>query len=88
MRIRYRVGNAWAAMGPQFSAPVQASVGRYPYRIAAADLNADGMPDLATADNGSPGCSRLLGRGNGSFRKRVAYYVTRGPADIQRPQRR
>jgi hypothetical protein len=77
------VGDARAETLPRFSAPVEAFVGRAPWRLVAADLNADGKPDLATADNGSrSGVSVLLGHGNGSFRARVAYRTSAKPADI------
>jgi hypothetical protein len=75
-------GGAATAAEPRFSAPVQAFVGTFPYRVVAADLNGDGMPDLATADNGTRSVSVLVGNGDGSFRKRVAYRTAGHPADL------
>ena len=67
----------------RFSAPIEVDVGRYPFRVATADFNRDGRPDLATADNGSHTVSVALGRGDGSFRTRVRRYSTaRETADV------
>jgi hypothetical protein len=58
-------------------------VGRYPFRVATADFNRDGRPDLATADNGSHTVSVALGRGDGSFRTHVRRYSSaRETADV------
>ena len=59
------------------------ALGKFPFRLVAADFNADGKPDLATADHGSSfGVSVMLGNGNGSFRARAAYQTSSKPADI------
>jgi hypothetical protein len=72
-----------AATQPRFSAPVELFVGKYPFRLVAADFNADGKPDIATADYGSPfGVSVMLGDGDGSFGGRAAYQSSPKPADI------
>jgi hypothetical protein len=61
------VVEASAAAVPQFSAPVETFSGRLPFRVVAADLNADGNPDLATADHGSGSVSVMLGKGDAAF---------------------
>jgi hypothetical protein len=47
-----------AALATRFSPPVLLDTGNNPFRVVAADLNADGKPDLATADNGAFGLCR------------------------------
>jgi hypothetical protein len=76
------VASATAATGPSFSAPVQPPVGEAPFRVVAADLDGDGRADLASADHGSSSASVLLGRGDGSFRRRLAYRTAARAADI------
>ena len=73
---------ARTASVPRFSSALLPKVGVDPTRIVAADLNADGRPDLATADWTSSTVSVLLGRGTGSFRRRTAYRSARHPAGI------
>ena len=50
---------------PAAGSPVAA--GSSPLSVAAADLNGDGKPDLAVANNGSNDVSFLLGDGTGGF---------------------
>jgi hypothetical protein len=76
------VAEASAATIPRFSAPVEAFSGRLPFRVVAADLNADGKSDLATADHGSRSVSVMLGKGNGSFRRSVRYRTIARPSDV------
>src|SRR3954468_10209111 len=71
-----------AATRARFSAPVEMYVSSVPFRVAAADLNGDGIPDLATADNRARRASVLLGRGDGSFRPRASVRISGRPADI------
>src|SRR5205823_1190436 len=52
--------NASSPFAPQPTGPDEFS-GYYPYSIAAADLDGDGVPDLVTADNGSGQISVLMG---------------------------
>jgi hypothetical protein len=73
---------AGAATTPHFTAPVTPDIGDSPAGLVAADLNGDGKPDLATADEVSRSVSVLLGRGDGSFRPRRALRVPREPVDI------
>ena len=67
---------------PRFSAPVRMHVGVNPGSLVAADLNRDGRPDLATADYGSSSVSVLLGRGDGSFRRRTVLRTPQYPVGI------
>ncbi len=73
---------AGAPSTPQFSAPLVPAVGVDPLRVAVGDLNADGKPDLATADWTSSTVSVLIGTGNGDFEKRSSYPTARHPSDI------
>jgi hypothetical protein len=54
-----------------FQAPVYYAAGQNPMRLAVADLNADGKPDLAVADENccaTNSLAVLLGKGDGTFR--------------------
>jgi hypothetical protein len=75
------VERAGAAV-PRFSAPVQMHVGANPAQIVAADLNRDGRPDLVTADYASSTVSVLLGRGDGSFKRRTVLRTPKHPVGI------
>jgi hypothetical protein len=77
------LGGAVAAV-PRLSAPVQMHVGVNPARLVAADLNRDGPPDLATGDYGSSTVSALLGRGDGSFRRRTVLCTPKHSAGRRR----
>ena len=52
---------------PLFGAKIDSGTGFVPVSVAIADLNADGRPDLATANAGSRTVSVLLGNGDGTF---------------------
>jgi hypothetical protein len=67
---------------PRFSGPVLVRTGDEPNGLVTADFNGDSRPDLATADWGSDSVSVLLGRGDGSFEKRVRYHTSDGPSDL------
>ncbi len=47
-----------------------------------ADLNADGHPDLLTANSGSNDVSVLLGRGGGTFTAAQVFAVGRYPLSV------
>ena len=47
--------------------------GSSPFGLAVADVNADGKPDLLTANNGTNTVGVLLGKGDGTFQTVVAY---------------
>jgi hypothetical protein len=50
-----------------------------PYGVAVADLNGDGIPDLAVVNNGDHSVSVLLGHGDGTFASAVNYSTGIGP---------
>jgi hypothetical protein len=50
-----------------FAGKVDYATGSNPRSVAVGDLNGDGKPDLAVANEGSANVSVLLGNGNGSF---------------------
>jgi hypothetical protein len=62
-----------------FQAYVDYAVGQYPLTVTVADLNGDGLPDLAVANSGSasvvaPGSvSLLFGNGDGTFQTQQVY---------------
>jgi len=66
------VGLTAPAFGVNFNSPRAFLTGDDPISIAVADLNGDGKPDLAIADEYT-GVSILLGNGNGTFRPPVNY---------------
>ena len=53
-----------------------------PHSIVAADLNGDGILDLATANDSSENVSVLIGRAGGSFRQQQRYATGDYPASI------
>jgi hypothetical protein len=57
-------------------------VGDTPYSVAAADLNGDGILDLATADFSDNDVSVLLGRGDGTFAPAQHFAVGSGPLSV------
>ncbi len=61
---------ALAGIAPaQFTQPLSSpfSVGLYPYSVAIADFNGDGIPDLAFANEGATNVTVMLGNGSGGF---------------------
>lgn len=67
--------NGGAAAPGTFGAPVLLTAGMYPEDVIAADLDADGNVDLASADLWSRGVSVFLGTGGGAFAAAVPYGV-------------
>jgi len=59
------LGNGNGTFTQATGSPIAA--GNYPQAIAIGDFNADGIPDLAVVNDGSPGTTIWLGSGNGEF---------------------
>ena len=77
-----RAGSFWGPSLSAFGAPVSfASVGQ-PYSIICADLNGDGIADLATADYVFNQVSVLLGTGTGTFGAFTSFFVGSVPNSI------
>src|SRR5919204_143056 len=64
------VSSSYAALrvttAPSFARPKSFATGRLPESVAIGDLNSDGKPDLATA-NQTGSISLLVNRGDGTF---------------------
>ena len=65
-----------------FQAKVDYATGDLPDSVAIGDLNGDGKPDLATANNGEDSVSVLLNRGDGSFEAKRDYPTGDHPYSI------
>ena len=69
-----------------FGAAKSVSAGEFPFYLVAADLNGDGISDLAVSilptSTGAGSVGVLIGKGNGSFAPMVKYPVGRAPATI------
>jgi len=65
-----------------FSLNSDFSVGNRPVDMTIADFNADGLKDIATANDSSQNISVLIGTGNGSFATVVNYTVNGLPTSI------
>ena len=61
------------ARGGTIATKVDYGTGGAPLSVQIGDLNGDGEPDLATANNNSSTVSVLLGNGNGTFLTKVDY---------------
>jgi hypothetical protein len=69
-------GTVWVLVGTGdggFATPVAYGVNGGPMTVTAADLNADGAPDLAIAKSGAAAVSVLLNHGDGTFGAAVDY---------------
>jgi hypothetical protein len=71
-----------ATLTNSFAAAQNYATGTNPYGVATADLNGDGIPDLAVANNSSGNVSVLLGHGDGTFATAVSYLVGAAPSAI------
>jgi hypothetical protein len=65
-----------------FAAKVDYGVSLSSFAVTSADLNGDGMPDIATANDASPSISVLLNNGNGTFATKVDYTTGITPTSI------
>lgn len=72
-------GNGSFTQAPQ--SPV-ATMGSFPVRVIAGDLNSDGTLDLVTANNNSANVSILIGNGNGTFQPGTPLAVANGPSSV------
>ena len=72
---------ASAHAGPMFSGSQTFGTGTYPYSVAVADLNADGRPDLVTANFNANTVSVLMGNGDGTFKPHTDSSPVAGDAD-------
>ena len=76
---------AGGARAQSFAPPNVLSAGTGARMAVAADLNGDGVPDLASANNGSTGSptvSVFIGAGDGTFAARVDYPAATGAGSI------
>jgi hypothetical protein len=72
-----------AAADPLFAAPfLSFDTGTKPWSVAIADLNADGRPDLAVANQGSNTVSVLLGNGDGRFLAKTDFGTGGSPRSV------
>ncbi|HKX00486.1 MAG TPA: FG-GAP-like repeat-containing protein [Bryobacteraceae bacterium] len=77
------------AGGTKFQPAIQSSVGPaaipqppHPVDVVAVDLNADGKPDVAVADQQTNDVAILLGKGDGTFRTPVHYVAGVNPSSL------
>src|SRR6516162_9485063 len=76
---------AWGGASAQtvsFDTPRDFAVGSAAQSIASGDFNGDGIPDLATANQGSNDVSVLLGNGDGTFQAPINTPVGPQPASL------
>ncbi|SFQ82333.1 FG-GAP repeat domain-containing protein [Hymenobacter arizonensis] len=62
--------------------PYSTGTGSQPYAVAVADVNADGRPDVLTANYGTNSVGVLLGTGTGTFAVAVAYATGSGSQPV------
>ena len=68
-----------------FAPPVSFATGAGPGSVIVADFNADGVPDLLTANSLDASVSVLLGNGDGSFQATRSFAAGRGPRTSMGP---
>src|SRR6266511_3173780 len=76
------VAALFASSAPSFAVARNYPAGREPASVATGDLNGDGKPDLATANNAAGTASVLLNKGDGSFRAKRNYGTGRYSGSI------
>ena len=62
-----------------FSSATNFATGTTPFSVAIGDLNADGTPDLATANYNADSVSVLLGTGTGGFGAKTDFTTGNAP---------
>src|SRR5206468_5832743 len=72
------LGNGDGSFGPKSDY----GTGSGPYSVASGDLNGDGKPDLAVANERSLTVSVLLGSGDGTFGPKTDYGAGSGPYSV------
>ena len=82
--IRDQVGNALVTPNATASFANQATfaTGTKPYSVALGDVNGDGKPDLAVANEGFNNVSVLLGNGNGTFTTQQTFGTGSSPRSV------
>jgi uncharacterized repeat protein (TIGR01451 family) len=69
------LGDGQGGLGSATTYSVGTSLDLAPTSVAIGDLNGDGKPDLAVANNNTPNVSILLGDGNGGFAAATEYPI-------------
>jgi hypothetical protein len=75
----------WVLLGNgdgTFGAPTAFATGTHPISVAIGDLNGDGKPDLAVANNVSNSVSVLLGNGDGTFGTKTDFPTGSSPLQV------
>jgi hypothetical protein len=73
----------FGAPGGTFLSPASYAVGSIPGTPALADLNGDGVPDMAVVNGGINGnLSVLIGNGNGTFQPAATYPTALGARSV------
>ena len=82
--IRDVANNPLATAGSpaSFSAQTTYAAGKRSERLAIADVNGDGQPDVIIANNGSDTVSVFLGIGNGSFQAQATFATAHYPLGV------
>jgi hypothetical protein len=72
------LGNGDGSFQPQ----VRYAVGSFPYGLAVADVNLDGIPDILVTNENADTISVLLGNGDGTFQPQATFPTGDGPEGI------